>query len=366
MDHPDSTIDKTIAWLTLLNGLSISSVAIYFSIIGLISIFPGDTIPIILMGCVIEISKLSITIWIKRHWDTASGLIKTASITAILILMFFTSMGIFGFLSRSHIEHDTGTSEFSAKVQILDDKIATQKENILTAKKALSQMDMVIDQTLSRTTNEQGTSTAVALRRMQAKERNLLNNEITTAQAQIAKLMDEKEPLSKQVRLSNAEVGPIKYIAALVYGDKMDDGVLESAVRWVIILIVSVFDPLAVMLLILSQISFQRIREARLPPPMMIPVTIHHEPPTPAPVTFDYSPTWSSVREKQPKLFDEETTVETVEVEEPIHMPLDTEDESTVTAWAEPTWIDASRPNEDSPLQNRKGAVPSHGIRKRS
>jgi hypothetical protein len=117
-------------------------------------------------------------------------------------------------------------------------------------------MDATVDQTISRSTSESGASRAAALRRTQTKERSILQNEIAQTQLEISKLNEEKAPLKKELRKVEAEVGPIKYIAALIYGDEINDTILEKSVRWVIILIVLIFDPLAVVMLLASQYSF--------------------------------------------------------------------------------------------------------------
>jgi hypothetical protein len=160
-------------------------------------------------------------------------------------------MGIFGYLSKAHLDQAVPTGDVVSKVSILDEKIKTEKENVNAARKAISQLDSQVDQTLARTTDDRGADRSVAIRRSQAKERTSLLNEIQTSQAKIAKLNEERAPIASELRKVEAEVGPIKYIAALIYGDdNLDDTILEKSVRIVILLIVFVFDPLAVLLLI--------------------------------------------------------------------------------------------------------------------
>ena len=146
---------------------------------------------------------------------------------------------------------------------MIDEKIRTEQANIEAARKALSQMDAQVDQVLGRSTNTQGAERAVQIRRNQAKERTALQNDIAKSQTAIAKLNEEAAPIRAEVRKVEAEVGPIKYIAKLIYGDNPDANILEKAVTWVIIIIVIVFDPLAVILLLASQYSFQWFRQAR-------------------------------------------------------------------------------------------------------
>ncbi len=255
--------DKSIAWLTLLSGLSISAVAVYYSVAGLISIFAAAAIPIAIMGIVLELSKLVATVWLKQNWFIAPRLIKAYLLIAVTILMVITSMGIFGYLSKAHLDQAVPTGDVAAKVALLDEKIKTEKDNIDTARRALQQMDAQVDQMLGRSDTERGAERAVQIRRNQAKERAALQADIAKSQKAIAALNQERAPVASELRKVEAEVGPIKYIAALLYGDNPDQNVLERAVRWVIILIVIIFDPLAVVLLLASQYSFQYFRKIK-------------------------------------------------------------------------------------------------------
>jgi hypothetical protein len=255
--------DKIIAWLALLSGLTISAVAIWYSVAGLVSIFAAAMIPIIVMGVVLEISKLIATVWLKINWNRAPIFIRTYLLIAIAILMVITSMGIFGFLSKAHSDQSLVSGDVQAKIAIYDEKIKTERENIEANRKALKQMDEAVDQSMARSTTEQGANRAVNIRQSQARERTRLQNEITASQKKIAGLNEERAPIAAEVRKVEAEVGPIKYIAAFVYDSNPDANLLEKAVTWVIIIIVSVFDPLAVILLLASQYSFQWFRTAR-------------------------------------------------------------------------------------------------------
>jgi hypothetical protein len=255
--------DIALAYLTLLCGLTISVVAIWYSVAGLVAIFAAAAIPIIIMGTVLETSKLVATLWLKWNWKRAPLLIKTYLLVAIFILMMITSMGIFGFLSKAHLDQAVPTGDIAAKVALIDEKIKSERDTIDTARKALAQLDAQVDQVLGRTEDARGAERAVQIRRNQARERTALQAEIAKSQTAIAKLNEEKAPIAKDLRAVEAEVGPIKYIAALIYGDNPDANLLEKAVRWVIIIIVLVFDPLAVVMLLASQTSFQWFRQDR-------------------------------------------------------------------------------------------------------
>lgn len=255
--------DKLIAYLTLLSGLSISAVAVWYSVAGLVSIFAAAAVPIIIMGVALEVSKLVATVWLKMNWKIAPVMMRTYLVIAIIILMFITSMGIFGFLSKAHLDQAVPTGDVSAKVQMIDDKIKTEQDNVTAAKAALTQMDAQVNARLDRSDDERGAERAVQIRRNQAKERKVLQADIAKSQKEIAKLREERAPIASELRKVEAEVGPIKYIAALIYDNAADTNVLEKAVRAVIIIIVAVFDPLAVVLLLASQYSFQYFRRVR-------------------------------------------------------------------------------------------------------
>lgn len=255
--------DILIAYLALFSGLTISAVAIWYSVEGLVSIFAAAVIPIIVMGVVLEISKLIATIWLKINWHRSPYFIRAYLLAAIAILMLITSMGIFGFLSKAHSDQSLVSGDVQAKIAVYDDKIKTAKDNIDANRKAIKQMDEAVDQVMGRSQDEKGADKAVQLRRSQQKERVRLQSEIAVEQKNITALSEQRAPIAAEVRKVEAEVGPIKYIAAFVYGDNPDANILEKAVTWVIIIIVAVFDPLAVILLLASQYSFQWFRKAK-------------------------------------------------------------------------------------------------------
>jgi hypothetical protein len=182
-------------------------------------------------------------------------MLKLYLVPAVIALALLTSMGIFGFLSKAHMEHGISTGDSQAKLSLYDEKIKTQRDNIELARKALTQMDNQVDQRLSRGDSENSAERAVQIRRQQAGERTKLQKEIGDAQKEIAKLNEERAPIAAENRKVEAEVGPIKYIAALIYGDNADNNTLEAAVRWVIILLVIVFDPLAIALVLAANAS---------------------------------------------------------------------------------------------------------------
>jgi hypothetical protein len=254
--------EKFLAYLALFSGLFLSLVAEYYSILGLTSIFSAAVIPVVVMGIALGLGKISATLWLKQNWKIAPWSMRLYLFTAIMVLMIVTSMGIFGFLSKAHSDQSLVSGDVLAKISIYDEKIKTEKENIETNRKALKQMDEAVDQVMGRSSSETGADKAVAIRRSQQKERGRLQQDIAQSQQTIAALNEQRAPIAAEVRKVEAEVGPIKYIAAFIYGET-DQTILEKAVTWVIVILIVVFDPMAVILLLASQISFQRFREQR-------------------------------------------------------------------------------------------------------
>ena len=238
-------------------AFALSGAAAFYSIVGLMAIFAAAPTPIAIMGSILEVSKLVVASWLYRNWRPIPKLMKGYLTGALVVLMLLTSMGIFGFLSKAHLDQAVPSGDIAAQVQLIDEKIKTEKDTINEARQTISQLDSQVNQYLSRSTDESGVSNSVIIRRQQAKERASLTKQIESSQAAIAKLREERSPIASQLRKVEAEVGPIKYIAALIYGDEAtsDQTILEKAVRWVIILIVTVFDPLAVVMLIAANWS---------------------------------------------------------------------------------------------------------------
>jgi hypothetical protein len=187
-------------------------------------------------------------------------------------------MGIFGFLSKAHLDQAVPTGDVQSQVALIDEKIKTQRDNIDASRKALAQMDAQVDARLSRSDDDRGAERAVQIRRAQARERTVLQNEIAKAQAEIAVLNEQKAPIASKLRAVEAEVGPIKYIATFIYGNDPDKNLLEKAVTWVIILIVIVFDPLAVAMLLAAQMTFQWHRKEKEEQALANPIAPAYEP----------------------------------------------------------------------------------------
>jgi hypothetical protein len=256
-----------MTYLLFAVALGLSAVAAYYAVVGLIAIFAAAVIPIAIMGSLLEASKLVVASWLYRNWKEIPVLLKSYFTVALVVLMLLTSMGIFGFLSKAHLDQAIPTGDVQSKLALIDEKIKTEKENINASRKELSQLDAQVDQTITRTTEASGAERAIQIRRNQQKDRTRILNEIGNAQTKIAKLNEERAPIASEVRKVEAEVGPIKYIAQVIYGDA-DTDLLEKAVRFVTILIVLVFDPLAVLMLVAANWQLRKDRGTIEPEPV--------------------------------------------------------------------------------------------------
>jgi hypothetical protein len=247
------------------SALTISGIAEFYSIAGLVAIFSSQVIGSIIMGAALGIGKLVAASWVYRNWNTAPKLLLAYFTGAVVILSLITSMGIFGYLSKAHLDQSVIIGESASKLAIYDEKIKTAKENIDANRKILKQLDEAVDQIMARSTEEKGADKAAALRRSQAKERASVLRNIETEQKTIAQLTEERAPFSSEVRKIEAEVGPIKYVAELVYGDSSEE-MIGKAVRMMIILIIFVFDPLAILLLIAANMEMKKQEQPWLEP----------------------------------------------------------------------------------------------------
>ena len=249
-----------LSLLTFVTSLAIAAVAAWYSIIGLTAIFAAAVIPIIIMGIVLEIGKLVAAAWVYNHWKETSILLRTYLVSAIVVLMLITSMGIYGFLSKSHIDAGINTGEISVKIERVDNRIKSEQRQIDRAEKNILEMDTTLEKT------EYGffDDSRLDERKRQSVEREQLNNIITKSENNIDDLLDKKSEYELEVKNFEVEVGPIKYIAALIYGDEAKN-YLDNTVRYVILLLIFVFDPLAVLLLISANMSYRK--ELGLYPP---------------------------------------------------------------------------------------------------
>jgi hypothetical protein len=240
-------------YVLFLTAIALSTIAAAYAVVGLMAVFAASATSIMIMGGTLEAAKLVVASWLYRNWREIPILMKTYFTAALVILMLITSMGIFGYLSKAHLDQAVPTGDLVAKLNFIDEQIENQRENINAARTTITQLDAQVNETLRRTedaTNNAAVNRSVTIRRQQAGERQALAEEIKKAQEEIARFNSERQPIAQEVRQVEAEVGPIKYIAALIYGDNPSEDLLAKSVRWLIILIVIVFDPLAVLMLI--------------------------------------------------------------------------------------------------------------------
>ena len=255
--------------LTFITSLAIAAVAAWYSIIGLTTIFSAAVVPIIIMGVVLEIGKLVAAAWVYQNWKETNILLKSYLVSAIVVLMLITSMGIYGFLSKSHIDAGINTTEISVKLERLDNRIDSEQRQIDRAVKTLKQLD----DRLEKMNEGWFITRGIQQREKEQEERQQLNNIIKKSESEIDKLLDKKSEYQLEVKNFEVEVGPIKYIAALVYGDEAKN-YLDNTVRYVILLLIFVFDPLAVLLLISANQSYRKELEINPPEEKGLPVNV--------------------------------------------------------------------------------------------
>ncbi len=252
-----------MAYFTLLVAISIAAVAAWYSIIGLMAIFAAAAIPIAIMGGVLEVGKLVTASWLYNNWRRTPILLKSYLTISVVVLMFITSMGIFGFLSKAHLDQ-TIQIEGSNGILIsnLERQISQQRRIITDGETLLKQLDDTVE-VLIEYDRIRGPEGALAVRKGQAEQRAEINSSIQSAVSELNALSEELLPLQKERVALEAEVGPLKYIAELIYADEAED-MLDEAVRGVIIIIIFVFDPLAVLLLIAANQSLARERPTKV------------------------------------------------------------------------------------------------------
>jgi len=245
--------------LTFLSAISISIIAAGYSIVGLATLFAGAVVPIILMGSALEVGKLVAASWLYHNWNSdVPRLLKSYLFIAIIVLVFITSLGIFGFLSKAHLDQVKPTSSNNIKIELLDNQIKSQEIIIERSQNTLTLLDKALEVYIDKEYVTRG----LKERKKQKPERDALTLAINEASDKIAELSDKKGSLKLEQDKIEAEVGPIKYVAELIYGENAKD-MFDHAVRVVILILIFVFDPLAVLLLIAANISLRQWRRKR-------------------------------------------------------------------------------------------------------
>lgn len=257
---------RLVKYLALFTAISIAAVAAYFSIIGLASIFSGAFISVVVMASILEVGKLVAATWLHLEWRSTGWFTRIYLTFAVIVLMFITSMGIFGYLSKAHMEqsiNDGGINEL--QIQNIERRIENERRTISDAETVLSQLDASV-QTLIDFDRIRGDDGAINVRENQKEERQTLNETIDESYQTIEIWQSDLFELKRDRLALEIEVGPIKYISELIYGENAEN-YFDKAVRLVILLIVVVFDPLAIMLLI---VSTKAIRKEEYIPPSII------------------------------------------------------------------------------------------------
>ena len=245
--------------LTFLSAISISIIAAGYSIVGLATLFAGAVVPIILMGSALEVGKLVAASWLYHNWNSdVPRLLKSYLFIAIIVLVFITSLGIFGFLSKAHLDQVKPTSSNNIKIELINNQIKSQQLIIDRSQKTLTLLDKALEVYIDKEYVTRG----LKERKKQKPERDALTLAINEASDKIAELSDKKGSLKLEQDKIEAEVGPIKYVAELIYGENAKD-MFDHAVRVVILILIFVFDPLAVLLLIAANISLRQWRRKR-------------------------------------------------------------------------------------------------------
>ena len=245
--------------VTFISAISISLIAAGYSILGLATLFAGAYVPIIAMGSALEVGKLVAASWLYHNWRrNIPKSLKAYLFTSIIVLIFITSVGIFGFLSKAHLDQVKPTAGNTEQIALIDKKIRQEEKIIERAEKTLAQLDKALDVYIDK----EYVSRGLKERNKQKEERDLLNKSIDEAMEKIADLNNSKSSINIEQLKLEADVGPLKYVAELIYGDNAKDH-FDSAVRIIILILIFVFDPLAVLLLIAANISLNQWRDKR-------------------------------------------------------------------------------------------------------
>ena len=239
---------------TLFSALSVSAVAAYFSIVGLITIFPAAAMAILAMGVVLEIAKLVAASWVYQYWDRITILMKTYMVSAVLVLCLITSLGIFGFLSRAHIDQVAVYTDQDLNMEVIEFRLQSEKDKLQAYRTRIEQLDLVLLESRRQDRNY--------VTRTQRDERETINTGIDQVIVKIDGYNEQLLPLRMEQAKMEAELGPINYIAELFYGETVDSNI-DDAVRIIIMLLIFVFDPLAIIMVLAANIGIKEMRGNR-------------------------------------------------------------------------------------------------------
>lgn len=244
-------------FLTLFSAISLSLCSGFFSIYGLTSLFTGNTVSIICMGCSLEVAKIIGTVWIHKNWNNNkfTFFLKSYMVMAIFVLMLITSMGVFGYLSFMHINDKAAASDISFQTSYIEDQILREKQTIESNKKQIE----IMDKSLSAYIDNNKVSTGLSVRKSQQQERQEINKNISESYTNINALTQKLEPLKHSIAQISQKLGPIEYVGRLLFDDFA--GNTDKAVRAMILLIIFVFDPFAIVLMIAANITWHDLHK---------------------------------------------------------------------------------------------------------
>ena len=251
-----------LTYLILISGIALSIIAAGYSIIGLAALFAGATTAIYAMGGALEVAKLVMASWLYNNWKNPllPKSIKYYLTSAVVVLIFITSVGIFGFLSKAHLDQVVPENNNALQIQIIDEQIEQRQNTISRSQTQLEKMDeLVINTTEETSWFSSSSQRAIDERNNQREERLLLEKTIDESLNKINELSDKKAGIRTEQLKLEADLGPIKYVAEFIYGDEAENH-FDKAVRIIIIILIFVFDPVAVLMLISANISFKERR----------------------------------------------------------------------------------------------------------
>ena len=240
-------------YIALITALAISGISAWYSIVGLTALFAGAKLQIVIMGIVLELGKIVVSSWLYKNWKKANFVLKSYLLLSVIILMVITSTGIFGYLSKAHLEQSASTLGNDLKISLIDQKIERENKKIEDNNKVLGQLDSSIEKYIG---NDR-VSNAVRLRASQKTERKELTLSTDESSNIIQDLSNQKTALLQEEKKVELEVGPIKYVAKLIYSDDSQENI-EKAVTILILMLVVVFDPLAIALIIAANMGFDQ------------------------------------------------------------------------------------------------------------
>ena len=225
-------------------SLLVAGVAAYFSVIGLATIFAGSFWPVVVMAGVLEIGKLVTAGFLHLRWSDINRLMRYYLMTSVVVLMLITSLGIFGFLAKANIEQTLQGDRYSLELSIIDKRLNAKEKELSRYEERLEGLDYIIDTARPQDRNY--------IDRRQRDERLEIAVDIDRVVSEIVVLNEDKLPLQREQLVQEGEIGPIKYVAEMLYGEDVAKDKLDNAARILIFFIIFAFDPLAVLLLVAS------------------------------------------------------------------------------------------------------------------